>query len=343
MDNEIENTGAVNEAEISTETATEAQPESPADAVRRALAGDDDGDATDAADAEPEVDGDAEAEGDGEEKGEGGEEGKEGELDLKTPEGLKAQAAERFQKLAEGYKEASKKAFEVEQKYQELETQHKQIVDVWEGTGASPEQFASVITLLTDFNSGDRSRMQKAYQMLDGMRANAAKELGIAAPGVDHLSDFPDLQQKVQAYELDEASAAEIAAARRRQSQDQQRQNSQQQTQQQQAQMAQRTQQAQQSLATMGEKLRTKDPEYSRKVEILNKRGFFDKVAESAPPESWGVMFQTAYEALGDVASASRVVAPKKDEQPLRRTGEGGGGRGHPKTVADAVRMALAE
>ena len=98
---------------------------------------------------------------------------------------------------------------------------------------------------------------------------------------------------------------------------------------------------AQTDLATLGNQLRKADPDFQSKLDILNKRGFFDRIANSSQPEAWPELFQTAYDALGEVASSVRVKPPSKEEQPMRRTPDGGGRNPKPKTIADAVKLAL--
>lgn len=280
----------------------------------------------------------------GEEESAEGEEGEQEEVDeedeeedpedIKAPEGLSDGAKKRFESLVDRVKTVSAER-------DEQRAKNDQIVKVMEDTGSSPEEFAQVLLMLGHANSGDPERISQALGMLDTMRGNLARMTGKTVPGVDVLSDFPDLRQKVTNGDLDEESAAEIAAARReRASKSQQAKQSQTQVQQQ-AQMNQRVQAAQVALSALGNELKAKDPDYDSKLAILQKRGFFENVAQNVPPEQWKTLFQVSYDSLGDVAKARTPV--KKAAAPMRSTLESGGGSPQPKSTAEAVRLALSE
>jgi hypothetical protein len=311
-----------------------AQPSSTADAVRRALAGDDDN-AGEPPAAGTEGGEPAKADDKTEEDPE-----KAKDAELEPPPGLKEASRQRFEALANRVKEAETRYSELDTKHKELETQHKQVVDVWEGTGASPQQFAEMLMLLTDMNSGDPERQMTAFQRVEKTYKDMARHLGI---GNEALAAYPDLADRVQKFELSEQDALELARSRRQNELRSQRAEQGQQTQKQQQEQQARVDTAQKSLADLGSQLRKADPDFQSKLDILNKRGFFDRLANSAQPESWSDLFQTAYDALGEVASSVRVAPPKKEEQPLRRTLDGGGGNPKPKTIRDAVMLAINE
>src|SRR5690349_116976 len=178
---------------------------STADAVRRALAGDEDSSAE-----QPTHDAEGDEQAKPDDKAEEDPE-KAKEKDLEPPPGLKEAARQRFETLANRVKEAETAKAEVETRYNELETQHKQIVNVWEGTGASPQQFAEMLMLLTDMNSGDPERQMTAFQRVEKTYKDMARHLGV---GNEALAAYPDLQDRVQKFELSEADALELARGR---------------------------------------------------------------------------------------------------------------------------------
>lgn len=305
------------------------EPANTAEAVAAALKGDEESEAEESAQGE-----EGEQEEVGEEADESAETGEDDPDNIKAPDGLSDGAKKRFESLVDRVKTVSS---ELDQE----RTKNDQIVKVMEDTGSSPEEFAQVLLMLGHANSGDPKRVTQALDMLDAMRGNLARMTGKAVPGVDVLSDFPDLLQKVTNGDLDEESAAEIAAARReRESKSQQAEKTQAQ-QQQQAQMAQRVQTAQNDLSTLGNELKASDPDYDSKLAILQKRGFFENVAQNVPPEQWKQVFRATYDAMGDVAKARTPI--KKAATPMRSTPESGGGSPQPKSTAEAVRMALSE
>lgn len=288
-------------------------------------AGDDDGEGDD------DGAGDAGAEGD-DGQGEGA-----GDDDLKAPEGINTKARERFEKLVERVKETDRQ-------YQELDGKFRGIETLLKGTGATPELWGRVLTAMRYANSGDTGEARRALEILDGYRAEVARVAGVPIEGVDMLSDFPDLRQKVDNGDVDEASAAEIAASRRAQARSRDA-TAQQHTQQQaDAAVQEARTKAGSDLDALGADLAGKDVDYPKKFAILRDRGVIDRIAKNVAPQNWVEVFRSAYDALGDVAAAQRTPAPPAGEQPMRRSSKSGSGpNGQPKTVAEAVRMAVNE
>lgn len=83
-------------------------------------------------------------------------------------------------------------------------------------TGMSPDQFAQSLEFGRLVNSGKDEDKRTALAMLDAARADLVKELGIEAPGVDPLADYPDLSKSVEGMEVTRERALEIAKYRRR-------------------------------------------------------------------------------------------------------------------------------
>ncbi|PPA76483.1 hypothetical protein C4E15_06725 [Achromobacter spanius] len=117
-----------------------------------------------------------------------------------------------------------------------------------QAAGMTTETFGQHIEFSRLANSNDPQDLQRAAQMLEQTRADLYRKLGQDAPGVDALSDFPDLAQQVQNLLMPRETALEVARLRRDnqavQAQRQQHQQAEQETQQFQQAVA----QAQQSL-----------------------------------------------------------------------------------------------
>lgn len=257
--------------------------------------------------------------------------------DLVPPEGIGDKARERFNTLVERVKESEDRATQAETNFQQIESTLK-------STGASPDDWGKIIVALQYANSGDPAQARHALEILDGFRANVARIAGVPVQGVDVLADFPDLRTKVENGDLDEADAAEIAALRRststRREQDASRQNERQA----QEQVVQRQTAARGELDKLGAQLAKADVDFKAKVKILEDRGVIANIVKNVPPEAWCESFQTAYDAVNAATAGMRTRAPTPGEQPMRRNGRNGGGaEGEPKTVADAVRKAVAE
>lgn len=293
------------------------------------------------ADEEPEK---PEEEAEGDEKEEDKEAGKEkeggGQEEEEDPDALELtederkelseRAQQRFERLATRAREAAKQA----------ET-YRQQVEGWQEmvreSRASPEEFAQAIEYMRLIHSDDPDEQRQALKVLEAERAALAKRLGEPVAGVDLLSDYPDLQQRVKDMEIDEQTAHEIARARimeqrqRERIQQQQSSRAQQQTQQT------RIQQAAAQLNALGERLAKEDPDYTRKLEILKKH-VIPRIRR-LPPEEWAAAFEDQYRMLDELAPA---VAPKpRVNTGTRRAGAAGGGRPEPKSMEEAIAQSL--
>ncbi|MFY3647017.1 hypothetical protein ACOTET_22965 [Achromobacter xylosoxidans] len=83
--------------------------------------------------------------------------------------------------------------------------------------GMTAETFSQHIEFSRLANSNDPRDLQQAAQMLEQTRADLYRRLGQDAPGVDALSDFPDLAQQVQNLAMPRETALEVARMRREQ------------------------------------------------------------------------------------------------------------------------------
>lgn len=323
MDPEIEAT------EETTATEAEDARNATADAVTRAL-GNESPEVEPEAKAEPESETEPEpdAEPETETEPEAG-----SDDEFAPPDGLSDGAKSRFASLVERIKTTA-------QERDSIRDVQDQIVAMMRSTGYGPQEFADVITMLADANSGDTGRMTKAMERIDALRSTVGKGIGKPVPGVDLFADYPDLKTKVDDGDMDEADAAETASLRRRDSKRAEREARESASRETASAHKQSVAQATERLTAVGNELKSADPDYDAKVGALQSHGFFDRVAETVDPTQWDTVFRTAYDALGDVAA--KPVAVSKT-QPMRRSVTGAGGSATPTTTADAVAKALAE
>lgn len=89
------------------------------------------------------------------------------------------------------------------------------IRDTFEAAKLTPEDFAANIEFSRLRNSDNPNDVRLAYEMLEQERANLAMKLGIKAPGVDYLKDYPDIAKAVEDMRIDEDAAIELARQRK--------------------------------------------------------------------------------------------------------------------------------
>ena len=184
--------------------------------------------------------------------------------DAELLEGIKSERGrERVQRLIAERNEVRAKAEQLDRSMAEVRT-------VLEGAGMDAAQFAQHIEFSRLANSNDPQSLQLAAQMIEQVRVDIYKRLGQDAPGVDVLADFPDLAQRVNAFELDRQAALELAQYRRQQQQAQQTQQQQRQAEQEQQQQ---TQALQSSLAQVELYLNTRahEVDHQPRMEVLSK------------------------------------------------------------------------
>lgn len=179
-------------------------------------------------------------------------------------------------------------------------------------TGMSPQQFAQSLEFGRLVNSGQEADKRTALAMLDAARADLVKELGIEAPGVDPLADYPDLVKSVEGMEVSRERALEIAKYRRREEVRQREEHallqSRQSTQQFQQQIEQAGQTAEAYFAT-----RAREADYQ--VKMAQIQAYFknpenvQQFVATFPPETWVQQFRFMYDNIR-IAPAPRAPQP---------------------------------
>lgn len=242
-------------------------------------------------------------------------------------EGASDKARARFQQLAQ----------ERSQYQQQVQALRAEI----EGAGFDNESFATVLEIGRCVSSNDPNEKRMALKMIDRVRENLAAEIGEEVPGVDLLRDFPDLQQKVEGFELTRGAALEVAKARRIE----QAQQSAIQAQQAQALAAQQQQQAvagAQQAVTQALYSHKDDVDFSARLAALRRfiqSGDNLQRIGSQDPATWAGTLELLYRNMGAIAAqqqAARSPAPISARTIRRGTAE-------PRSDADPADKLLAK
>lgn len=230
--------------------------------------------------------------------------------------------------------------------------QHQQFVDQIAATGASPQEFSTMMSYMTAVHSDNREHLVLAQKLLLSELEGISLKLGEAAPGVDFLAKYPDLLQQVERGEIRREAAQELAltrtraAAEKAQKADTTARNNET------AAATKARNDAQTELTTLGNELFAKHgAEYTRRYAILEPAL---EALGMLPPNQWKAAFLRAYNAIPAAAAvtpnakpvtpaapAVPVVKPAGG-QPLRanKTPSGESAAG-PKSLAEAIDAAL--
>lgn len=242
------------------------------------------------------------------------------------PEGLGAKAQERFQKLANGLRER-------DEQIQGLTSAVNYVQTTFQQHGITQPQFEQAAAVLGALNRGD---FRTALSALDEQRRQIALQLGEPLPGVDALSDFPDLRQKVDTLHLTEADALEIARHRKGQQQAQSQQQAHQAQQQQTQQHQQAVASAQGAVDTWCKQMQRTDLDYPAIEALLLPE--IPNLLQGVSPAQWPQIVQTQYRLIKSSGAAFRRTntASAPAPAPLRPNGMGAGAQA-PGTMFQAM------
>lgn len=245
--------------------------------------------------------------------------------ELAMPEGLQPKAQERFQRLAETVKTTTAERDEARQ-------QVSYVREAFQQHGVNKEQFEQAVAVIGMMNRGD---MQGALRVLDEQRRHIALALGQPLPGVDALSEHPDLRQAVDGLQMTEQTAMELARARAFQAQQQRQTQQVQATQQAQQQEQQAVQAGLQEVDELCRALKARDMDYDAIEQQL--QPVVKDLLAGLPPNRWKNAIQTQYDLLKRVASSARTVnVPPAGGGILRPTGQASPGTA-PKNLYEAM------
>lgn len=237
-------------------------------------------------------------------------------------------------------------AKEATQKFEAVQAEYTELRGYIEKSGASGEQFGQALDYIGAVNSGNPQLMEQAWNFMVGEMQALGRMLGKDVPGLDYLAAHPDLKAAVTAGQMTPEFAKETA--RLRDGQAQRTHLDQQSRQQQQAndQRAAVINQGRTELNTLGAQLRAANPaEYAAKSKVLTAalKGTFQQL----DPRQWAAAYKRAYDNLVLPAAAKPAVPPKKsalpNNQPLRGGNPAGGSVAKPKSMFDAINMAIDE
>lgn len=241
----------------------------------------------------------------------------------KMPEGLQPKSQERFTKLVESN----------QQKDAELSQVREANAWITENFGKDEQGFNDLAGFAEYRNALKTGNFEAAGQLLQAQIQQFTLLTGQqlqASP----LQEFPDLQQRIDAFELDEKDALEIARYRKQQAMLQGQQQQQAHTQQQQEAFKQEFQWAEQTIGQMIEQWKKTDIDYPAKEAIIAERmkDLPKGLRPSQIPDYVKILYQTV----------SAVQPPKstQTQSPLRATGRGAGSA-VPKTAQEAMDLAL--
>ena len=258
--------------------------------------------------------------------------------ELAPPEGMSERAAARWSQLTERVKTIPDLERRANEATQQLETVRRMVAD----SGLAPQEFTETLELSRMARSSDPRELQQALQRIDSIRADLATRLGAEVPGVDLLSQHPDLKTRVEGLTLSREDALEMIRLR---TQNQTAQRSQQQ----QTEFQQFQQNVQQAAARMDATLaqRAATPGHAEKVAFIRNH-FADPqrlraFVETYQPQQWEAAVLMMYDAYTPPVAAVPAPAPAVP-QPLRPGVQGAGQRvAHaPRNAMDAVQSAFA-
>ena len=247
------------------------------------------------------------------------------------PAGLKPKAQERFRGLVEDNKSKTEQLDKAEFALKEI---HKTVSE----SNMSPEEFGYLIDYGRMAVSKKPEELEYALQTAQNEIIRISQLLGKEVPGVDLLADQPELQKRVDDYELSRDDALRIAKSERelasyKQVQTQQRDQQQVATKQQDVQQ----QSLDQVRAYMG-KMKSTDINFSAKEARLVEQAA--KVRQNYPPEQWPTIIQDLYETMSIDSSAQKQSLKTSAPTPMQSTTSTVGST-VPKTMQEAVMLGL--
>ena len=247
------------------------------------------------------------------------------------PAGLKPKAQERFRSLVEDNKTKTERLDQAEFALKEI---HKTVSE----SHMTPEEFGYLIDYGRMAVSKKPEELEYALQTAQNEIIRISQLLGKEVPGVDLLADQPELQKRVDDYELSREDALRIAKSERelasyKQVQDQQRDQQQVATKQQDVQQ----QSLDQVRAYMG-KMKSTDINFSAKEARLVDQAA--KVRQNYPPEQWPTVIQDLYETMSVDSSAQKQNLKTSAPTPMQSTTSTVGST-VPKTMQEAVMLGL--
>ena len=180
-------------------------------------------------------------------------------------------------------------------------------------TGMSAQDFAQTLEYGRLAMSNNPADWRVALQMADAQRDTLCKRLGVDAPGVDALSDFPDLAQAVTGGEIQRERAVEMAMLRRERHVMQQRQRAEFAAQQEQQQF---TSSVEEGKASMAQYLHSRSHEMDHSARMKVVESYFadpsklQEFASTYQPHQWASAVRMLYDSIHIAATQPRSPSP---------------------------------
>ncbi len=130
--------------------------------------------------------------------------------ELTPPEGMSERAASRWSALTDRVKTIP----DLERRATEAEQQLGSVRQLVANSGLDQNEFSDVLALGRQVKSANPKDLEQALQRIDAIRADVATRLGAEVPGVDLLSQHPDLKAQVEGLTLSRDHALEMIRLR---------------------------------------------------------------------------------------------------------------------------------
>ena len=202
----------------------------------------------------------------------------------------------------------------------------------------TPEEFGYLIDYGRTAVSKDPKELEYALQTAQNEIIRISQLLGKEVPGVDLLEGHPELQKRVDDYELSREDALRIAKSERELASYKQAQNVQQEQQQTTSNQKNIEQQSLDQVRAYMGKMKSTDINFSAKEAKLVEQAA--KVRENYPPEQWPTVIRDLYETMGFDTSAQKQNLKTSAPTPIQSTTSTVGSQ-VPKTMQEAVMLGL--
>lgn len=242
-----------------------------------------------------------------------------------APEGISKKAQERFHNLVSKVKEK-------EEHISRLQSDLDGIRTVMKDTGASPDDFVKAFDYMKAITSGDMDHVARVIrEQVQQYTLMTGKQLQFDDP----LSNFPDLRERVNSYQMDEQTALEMARFRNQQNTQQQFMRQQQEQQYRSTQESQMRNQAISEVARMGDEWSKTDPDYRFKEDVILKQ--IPAIKQNFPPHLWPQQVRILYETMSSLPMQQQKPS---NPAPLRSSGQSAGAR-QPGSMLEALQVGL--
>ncbi len=244
---------------------------------------------------------------------------------------LKGRTAERMKYLIDTVKQQAG-----------LMESHTALFDAVQGTGASPDEFATMIHYMKAVHANDIPTLERAYTMLQAELKGLSIKLGKPIPEVNLLRDptNADLVKEIQEGKITNARAHELAVARAQRT----KATTETSTADAQKKAQQEFETAKAAAITALDKLdgtlraRDGNEAFQAKYDVIVP--MLKKLYPRIDPKEWVGVFQQHYDNMPTPVKPAVVVPPKT--MPLRpKTPAGGNASAAPKSALEAINAAL--